>query len=64
MTNALHRQKSLRRDIWRPLTWQAVQEAALMLFALGQQKASQAGLILVDTKYEFGSYRGRDKLDR
>jgi phosphoribosylaminoimidazole-succinocarboxamide synthase len=36
-------------------TWQAVQETALELFALGQQKASQAGLILVDTKYEFGS---------
>jgi phosphoribosylaminoimidazole-succinocarboxamide synthase len=36
-------------------TWQAVQEAALELFALGQQIAGQAGLILVDTKYEFGA---------
>ncbi len=36
-------------------TWASVQEAALRLFKLGQQKAVQAGLILVDTKYEFGS---------
>jgi phosphoribosylaminoimidazole-succinocarboxamide synthase len=35
-------------------TWEQVQEAALAVFALGQQVASQAGLILVDTKYEFG----------
>lgn len=35
-------------------TWQSVQDAALGLFAYGQQAAAQAGLILVDTKYEFG----------
>ena len=34
--------------------WQRVQEAALALFARGQQVAAAAGLILADTKYEFG----------
>jgi phosphoribosylaminoimidazole-succinocarboxamide synthase len=35
-------------------TWDAVQAAALALFQAGQAAAQQAGLILVDTKYEFG----------
>jgi phosphoribosylaminoimidazole-succinocarboxamide synthase len=35
-------------------TWEQVQQAALSVFARGQKLARQAGLILVDTKYEFG----------
>ena len=35
-------------------TWDQIQEAALAFFALGQKVADGAGLILVDTKYEFG----------
>ena len=35
-------------------TWEQVQEAALAIFKRGQEIAAQAGLILVDTKYEFG----------
>ncbi len=35
-------------------TWEQVQAAALALFRRGQEIAQQAGLILVDTKYEFG----------
>jgi phosphoribosylaminoimidazole-succinocarboxamide synthase len=34
--------------------WQRVTTAALELFARGQQVAAAAGLILADTKYEFG----------
>jgi phosphoribosylaminoimidazole-succinocarboxamide synthase len=34
--------------------WDEVQTAALALFKRGQQVAEKAGLILVDTKYEFG----------
>jgi phosphoribosylaminoimidazole-succinocarboxamide synthase len=34
--------------------WDQVQAAALAIFRRGQELASQAGLILVDTKYEFG----------
>jgi len=35
-------------------TWETVSSAALALFARGQERAARAGLILVDTKYEFG----------
>ena len=35
-------------------TWDQVQNAALAIFKRGQKLALQAGLILVDTKYEFG----------
>lgn len=35
-------------------TWNDVQAVALALFRRGQEKANRAGLILVDTKYEFG----------
>lgn len=34
--------------------WERVQAAALAVFARGQQAAERAGLILADTKYEFG----------
>jgi len=37
-----------------PGTWQQVQDAALAVFKHGQKLARNAGLILVDTKYEFG----------
>lgn len=35
--------------------WETVSEAALALFARGQKMAAERGLILVDTKYEFGT---------
>ncbi|MCP4544108.1 MAG: phosphoribosylaminoimidazolesuccinocarboxamide synthase [Chloroflexi bacterium] len=35
-------------------TWEAVQTAALSIFARGQEVAQSAGFVLVDTKYEFG----------
>jgi phosphoribosylaminoimidazole-succinocarboxamide synthase len=35
-------------------TWDQVQSAALAIFKRGQELARKAGLILVDTKYEFG----------
>ncbi len=35
-------------------TWKQVQKAALEVFRRGQATAEKAGLILVDTKYEFG----------
>jgi phosphoribosylaminoimidazole-succinocarboxamide synthase len=34
--------------------WQQVQAAALALYARGQEIAARAGLVLVDSKYEFG----------
>ncbi len=35
-------------------TWEQVQAASLAIFKHGQEVAARAGLILVDTKYEFG----------
>ncbi len=35
--------------------WEKLQKTALELFAFGQKTAAEKGLILVDTKYEFGA---------
>ncbi len=34
--------------------WKQMQDIALMLFSFGQKIAAEKGLVLVDTKYEFG----------
>jgi phosphoribosylaminoimidazole-succinocarboxamide synthase len=39
--------------------WQEVRETSLSLFKRGQETAEARGLILVDTKYEFGLLDGR-----
>lgn len=39
--------------------WEEVRETAVSLFKRGQAVAAQAGLILVDTKYEMGLVNGR-----
>jgi phosphoribosylaminoimidazole-succinocarboxamide synthase len=39
--------------------WDEMQKAALALFERGQQHAASKGLILVDTKYEFGLVDGK-----
>lgn len=39
--------------------WEQVETAALAIFALGQSVARKAGLVLVDTKYEFGLVNGK-----
>lgn len=42
------------RGIVEKKLWQQMSETALALFALGSKRANEHGLILVDTKYEFG----------
>jgi len=44
----------ISRRLVAPQLWGATVEAALRLFHRGQQVAAGAGLILADTKYEFG----------
>jgi phosphoribosylaminoimidazole-succinocarboxamide synthase len=44
----------LEKGLLGKQTWEQVQEAALALFRRGQEVAHKAGMILVDTKYEFG----------
>ncbi|MBM3537328.1 MAG: phosphoribosylaminoimidazolesuccinocarboxamide synthase [Alphaproteobacteria bacterium] len=44
----------LERGLLTKAQWQGVSERALALFARGREIAARHGLILVDTKYEFG----------
>ncbi|MDP4023537.1 phosphoribosylaminoimidazolesuccinocarboxamide synthase [Methylobacterium sp. NEAU 140] len=44
----------LERGLLGPEQWRTVSKAALALFARGQEIAAARGLILADTKYEFG----------
>ncbi len=46
----------LRSGIIEPKLWEEVCEAAIKLFTFGSIRAQENGLILVDTKYEFGTY--------
>jgi len=46
------------RGLVAPTLWAQVRRAALAAFKRGQQRARQAGLVLVDTKYEFGLIDG------
>jgi phosphoribosylaminoimidazole-succinocarboxamide synthase len=44
----------VRRSLLTAAQWRSVSETALALFARGREMAARCGLILVDTKYEFG----------
>ena len=44
-----------RKGLVAAALWREVEAAALGLFARGQELARQSGLILADTKYEFGT---------
>jgi phosphoribosylaminoimidazole-succinocarboxamide synthase len=55
----LTRAEILERGLVGGALWAEVERAALALFGRGQEVASRAGLILVDTKYEFGLIDGR-----
>lgn len=55
----LTREEILERGLVAPALWEEVETAALGIFERGQAVARQAGLILVDTKYEFGLVDGR-----
>jgi phosphoribosylaminoimidazole-succinocarboxamide synthase len=55
----LTRDEILARGLVAPDLYAQVEAAALAIFARGQDIARQAGLILVDTKYEFGLIDGQ-----
>jgi len=48
----------LSRNIVEADLWEQIKDAGFQLFKRGQEVAHQQGLILVDTKYEFGLYEG------
>lgn len=55
----LTRAEILARQIVPTALWEEIEGVALAVFARGQAVAQAAGLILVDTKYEFGLVNGR-----
>lgn len=48
----------VERGLVKPALWEQVQQTALALFARGTALAAEHGMILVDTKYEFGLIDG------
>lgn len=49
----------LTKGIIDESTWKKVRETAFQLFDRGTKMAIDRGLLLVDTKYEFGTFEGR-----
>ena len=49
----------LKKKIVSPKLWREMEKAALGLFERGTKVCAKAGIILVDTKYEFGLYKGK-----
>ncbi|ORC35345.1 phosphoribosylaminoimidazolesuccinocarboxamide synthase [Marispirochaeta aestuarii] len=49
----------LRQGLVDPAVWDTVQKAAIALFRRGTDDCARQGLILVDTKYEFGILNGQ-----
>lgn len=55
----IDREGILAQKLCSPEVWDKIEKTALKLFARGQELMAERGLILVDTKYEFGLYEGR-----
>jgi len=55
----ISREEILERGLVPEAEYNQIERYALALFERGQQIARQHGLILVDTKYEFGTYHGQ-----
>ena len=55
----LTRHEIIQSGLVAKALWEQVEQAALTVFARGQEVARKAGLVLVDTKYEFGLVAGR-----
>ena len=55
----ISREEIIARGLVPEEEYELLEKYALALFARGQEIAKQHGLILVDTKYEFGSYKGQ-----
>ncbi len=52
----LTRDEIIKQKIVSPKIYEQMEKAAIALFERGVQKCLKAGIILVDTKYEFGLY--------
>lgn len=54
----ISREEILAQGIVDQKTWEKLEKYTRELYAFGHEKALEQGLILVDTKYEFGFYDG------
>ena len=57
MTSRCRAMEILGQGLLTEEQWDVVSRSSLSLFARGQARAAERGLILVDTKYEFGTDR-------
>lgn len=55
----LTRAELLEQGLVEPDLWEQIEQVAIAIFLRGQEVAARAGLILVDTKYEFGLIDGQ-----
>lgn len=55
----ISREEIISRGLIAEKEYVELEKYALALFARGQEIAAKQGLILVDTKYEFGNYKGQ-----
>lgn len=55
----LTREEILKRKLVSPKIYKQMEKATLSLFDYGSKLCAKNGLILVDTKYEFGLYKGK-----
>ena len=55
----ISREEIIARGLVPENEYRLLEQYALALFARGQEIAAKHGLILVDTKYEFGNYKGQ-----
>jgi phosphoribosylaminoimidazole-succinocarboxamide synthase len=55
----LSRKEIIEQGLVEPDIWRQVEGVAMELFTYGQRVARESGLILVDTKYEFGLINNR-----
>jgi phosphoribosylaminoimidazole-succinocarboxamide synthase len=55
----LTREEIIKRKIVKPAMYKQMEEASLALFEYGSKLCKKQGLILVDTKYEFGLVDGK-----
>ncbi len=54
----LTREEIIQKGILPESLWKQIEDVSLVLFKRGQEIAKQGGLLLVDTKYEFGLVDG------
>lgn len=55
----LTRRQILEQGLVSTTLYDQMERVALELFAFGSKRARERGLVLVDTKYEFGLYKGK-----